>query len=175
MHADIISTLKTLFYSGDHKNYTFDKYCTAHVEQHNRLTALLEFGVRGLDQSMKIHYFQEGIKNDSFNPVKTMILVDCLKFQDFNSVMNLYTNVKRAQKNDIVPQGRTVLTLNQGRGSGSQGHGGSGRGCGRGGNSRSSGIFPQEEVNKVTGIKAKHYTTEIYMTFTPAQKAKHWQ
>jgi hypothetical protein len=35
MHSNIISTLKTLFYSGDHKNYNFDKYCTAHVEQHN--------------------------------------------------------------------------------------------------------------------------------------------
>jgi hypothetical protein len=35
MHADIILTLKTLFYSSDCKNYTFDKYCTAHVEQHN--------------------------------------------------------------------------------------------------------------------------------------------
>ena len=35
MHSDIISTLKTLFYSGDRKNYNFDKYCTAHVEQHN--------------------------------------------------------------------------------------------------------------------------------------------
>jgi hypothetical protein len=27
----------------------------------------------------------------------------------------------------------------------------------------------------VTGIEAKHYPTEIYLTFTPAQKAKHWQ
>ena len=35
MHSDIISTLKTLFYSGDRKNYNFNKYCTAHVEQHN--------------------------------------------------------------------------------------------------------------------------------------------
>ena len=53
MHANIISTLKTLFYSGDRKNYTFNKYCTAHVEQHNQLSALLEFGVQGLDESMK--------------------------------------------------------------------------------------------------------------------------
>ena len=43
MHSNIILTLKTLFYSGDCKNYNFDKYCTAHVEQHNQLTALLEF------------------------------------------------------------------------------------------------------------------------------------
>ena len=35
MHSDIILTLKALFYSGDRKNYNFDKYCTAHVEQHN--------------------------------------------------------------------------------------------------------------------------------------------
>jgi hypothetical protein len=127
MHADIILTLKTLFYSGDRKNYTVDKYCTAHVEQHNRLSALLEFGVQGLDESMKIHYFQEGIKDDSFNPVKTMILVDRSKFQEVNSVMNLYTNFKRTQKNDIVPQGRTILALNRGRSGGGRGRGGSSR------------------------------------------------
>ncbi len=27
----------------------------------------------------------------------------------------------------------------------------------------------------MTGIEAKHYPMEIYLTFTPAQKAKHWQ
>ncbi len=27
----------------------------------------------------------------------------------------------------------------------------------------------------MTGIEAKHYPTEIYNTFTPAMKAKHWQ
>jgi hypothetical protein len=95
MHADIISTLKTLFYSGNRKNYTLDKYCTAHVEQHNRLSALLEFGFQGLDKPMKIHYFQEGIKDNSFDSVKTMILADRSKYQEFNSVMKLYTNFER--------------------------------------------------------------------------------
>ncbi len=42
-HSDIISTLKLLFYRGDLKNYNFDKYCTAHVEQHNRLATLQEY------------------------------------------------------------------------------------------------------------------------------------
>ena len=27
----------------------------------------------------------------------------------------------------------------------------------------------------MTGIKAKRYTTDVYNSFTPAQKAKHWQ
>jgi hypothetical protein len=124
---------------------------------------------------MKIHYFEEGIKDDSFNSVKTMILADRKEFPDFNSVMNLYSNSKRSQKNDIAPQGRTISALNQGRGGGGQGRSGSGRGRGRGGNSRSSGIVPQEEVDKVTRIEAKRYPTEIYLTFTPAMKAKHWQ
>jgi hypothetical protein len=110
-----------------------------------------------------------------FISVKTMILADCKKFPDFISVMNLYSNFKRTQKNDIAPQGRTISTLNQGRGGGGRGRGGTGRGRGRGGNSRSSGIVPQEEVDKVTGIKAKRYPTAIYNTFTHAIKAKHWQ
>jgi hypothetical protein len=89
--------------------------------------------------------------------------------------MNLYSNVKRLQKNDIIPQGRTILVLNQGCGSGGRGRGKSGRGCGRGGNSRASGLVPQEEINKVTDVKAKSYPTDVYNSFTPAQKAKHWQ
>ncbi len=175
MHSDIILTLKTLFYSGDCKNYKFDKYCTAHVEQHNRLTALLEFGVQDINEAMKIHYFEEEIKDDSFNSVKTTILVDCSKFPDFTSVMNLYSNFKRSQKNDIVPQGCTILALTQGRGGGGQGCSGSGRGHGHGGNLRASGRVPQEEINKVTNVEAKHYPPEIYTNFTPGQKAKHWQ
>jgi hypothetical protein len=175
MHSDIISTLKLLFYSGDRKNYNFDKYCTAHVEQHNRLSALLEYGVQGLDKAMKVHYFEEGIKDDSFNSVKTMILADRKKFPDFISIMNLFSNFKRTQKNNIAPQGRTISALNKGRGGGGRGCDGTGCGRGHGGNSCSSGIVPQEEVNKVTGLEAKIYPLEIYNTFTPAQKAKVWQ
>jgi hypothetical protein len=124
---------------------------------------------------MKIHYFKEGIRDDSFNSVRTTILVDRSKFQDFNSVMNLYANFKRSQKNYIVPQGCTILALNQGRGGGGQVHGGSGRGRGRGGNLRASGLVPQEEINKLTDVEAKRYPTDVYNSFTPAQKAKHWQ
>jgi hypothetical protein len=35
MVADVLSTLKALHYGGDWRNFTFDKYCTAHVDQHN--------------------------------------------------------------------------------------------------------------------------------------------
>jgi hypothetical protein len=123
MHSDIFSTLKNLYYSGDHKNYNFDKYCTAHVGQHNRLDNLLEFGVQDMGEDMKIHYFEEGIKDESFSSVKTTILVDRLKLPTFASVLGLYSNFKRLQKNDIVPQGHTILALTQGCGGGGQDRG----------------------------------------------------
>ncbi len=40
MVSEILLILKSLRYSGDCKNFTFDKYCTAHVDQHNCHTAL---------------------------------------------------------------------------------------------------------------------------------------
>jgi hypothetical protein len=46
MVTDILSTLKSLHYSGNWRNFTFDKYCTAHVDQHNRHTALAEWNVK---------------------------------------------------------------------------------------------------------------------------------
>ncbi len=38
--ADILLTLKSLHYSGDWRNFTFDKYCTAHVD-HNSLCCMV--------------------------------------------------------------------------------------------------------------------------------------
>ncbi len=40
MVADVLLTLKNLHYSGDQRNFRFDKYCTAHVDQHNCHAAL---------------------------------------------------------------------------------------------------------------------------------------
>jgi hypothetical protein len=54
MVANILSTLKALHYGGDRKNFTFDKYCTAHVDQHNSHAALAEYDVAPLEESMKI-------------------------------------------------------------------------------------------------------------------------
>jgi hypothetical protein len=50
MVANVLSTLKALHYSGDRRNFTFDKYCTAHVDQHNQHAALAEYDVAPLDE-----------------------------------------------------------------------------------------------------------------------------
>ncbi len=167
MVADILSTLKSLHYSGDQRNFTFDKYCTAHVDQHNRHAALAEWNAKPLEESMKIHYFKDGITDPPFASVKSMILVDRTKFQEFDAVMRLYVNYKRSQKAEApTHQARNVSAL-QGRGGGRQGRGGRGRG-GRGGpGGHLSGGVPQEEVDKVSTVEARYYSAEDYAKFTP--------
>ncbi len=128
MVADVLSTLKALHYSGDHKNFTFDKFCTAHVDQHNRHAALAEYDVLPLVESMKIHYFEDGITDPSLAAVETTILVDRTKFKDFESVMRVFVNFKRAQKPEAPAQQVCNVSAVQGCGGGRQGHGGRGRG-----------------------------------------------
>jgi hypothetical protein len=98
MVSDILLTLKSLHYSGDCKNFNFDKYCTAHMEQHNCHAALGKYGVAPLEETMKIHYFEDRISDSSFSSVKSTIMVDRQKFQEFDAVMRLYVNYKCTQK-----------------------------------------------------------------------------
>jgi hypothetical protein len=171
--ADVLSTLKSLHYNGDRKNWNFDKFCTAHVEQHNRHAALAEYGVDPLQETLKIHYFEDGISDPSLAAVKTSILCDPSRFEDFESVMTVYVNLKRTQKPE-AHQVRNVSAV-QGRGGGRQGRGGRGRG-GRGGSGgRPNGGIPQEEIDRVTTVEARYYTKEEYEKFTPAEKQKHFQ
>ncbi len=92
MVSEIHLTLKSLHYSGERKNFTFDKYCTAHVEQHNRYAALSEWNMAPLDETMKILYFEDGITDPSFASVKSTVMVDRQKLQEFDAVIWLYVN-----------------------------------------------------------------------------------
>jgi hypothetical protein len=96
MVANVLSTLKALHYGGDRRNFTFNKYCTAHVDQHNHHAALAKYDVAPLEESMKIHNFEDGISDPSLAAVKTTILVDRTRFENFDSVMRVYVNFKHA-------------------------------------------------------------------------------
>jgi hypothetical protein len=61
---DKVNTMvNNILYQGDRKNFNFDKYCLTHVAEHNRHASLLKYDVAPLEESMKIHYFEEGIKD----------------------------------------------------------------------------------------------------------------
>jgi hypothetical protein len=175
MVTNVLLTLKALHYSGDWRNFTFDKYCTAHVDQHNCHAALAEWNVAPLEESMKIHYFEDGISDPSFAAVKTTIPVDCTRFQDFVSVMKVYVDFKRAQKAEAPAQQVCNVSALQGCGGGRQGRGGRGRGGQGGSGGRLNGGIPQEEIDKVTTVEACYYPQDEYAKFTPAEKQKHFQ
>jgi hypothetical protein len=175
MIADILLILKALHYGGDWRNFTFDKYCTAHVDQHNFHAALAEWNVPPLEETMKIHYFEDGITDPSFAAVlKSMILVDRTRFQDFESLMQVYVDFKPSQKAEVTAQQVCNVSAFQGRGGGRQGRGGRGRGGQGGPGVYLHGGVPQEEVDKVTTVEARYYSPEDYAKFTPAKKQKHF-
>jgi hypothetical protein len=124
MVNNILSSLKSKIYQGDCKNFNFDKYCLAHVFEHNRHSALVEYDVTPLEESMKIHYFEEGIKDPTLDAAWNAILVNRTQSPNFDSVMQLYMTSKRSQKSsDTAPPGRQLSAIT-GRGGGGRGGGG---------------------------------------------------
>jgi len=177
MHNDILSSLNSKIYQGNRKNFNFDKYGLAHVAEHNRYASLVEYGVHPLEESMKILYFEDGIKDPTLEAARNTIMVDRSRFQDFNSVMHMYVTSKRSQKSESgVSSGRQISAVTGGRG-GSRGGGGAGRGGhGRGDpDAQCKGLVSQAKIDKVTTVENKHYPEEVYAMFTAAKKAKHWQ
>jgi hypothetical protein len=176
MVNDVLSSLKSKIYQGVCKNWNFDKYCLAHVAEPNHHSSLLDYGIAPLDESMKIHYFEEGIKDPTLDAARNAILVNRSQFPDFDIVMHLYVTSKRSQKPEATPPGRQLSAVT-GRGGGGQGRGGAGRGDrGRGDpNARQRGLVSQADIDKVTTVENKHYPEEVYTKFSAAEKAKHWQ
>ena len=162
----ILTTLKNLHYSGDRANFTFDKYCTAHVEQHNQHAALQEYGIKPLEERDKILHFQQGIKDPTFEPVRSSIIIGKAdgKFQDFDSVMTTYMTFKRAQTS-LAPTSRVsaVSTKSDRR------RGGAKRDDAE---ARKKGLVPQAEIDKCSHIVKRYYPRPEYKRLIPAEKAK---
>jgi len=117
MVNDILSSLKSKICQGDRKNFNFDKYCLAHVAEHNKHASLVEYNIAPLEESMKIHYFEEGIKDPTLDAARNSILVNCSQFPDFDSVMHLHVTSKRSQKSEAAPPGWQLSAVT-GRGGG---------------------------------------------------------
>jgi hypothetical protein len=158
--------------SSNPKNWSFDKYTTAHVSAHNTLHTLhVDYGVESFNETMKIKYFQDGISDKLFHPVQLQIHANPSQFTTFDQVKELYTTFKRTTSAHDNP-GTTR------RGISSFGRGGPGRGRGgggRGGRDHTPRKPTQEEVDACTHIQARHYDVSEYKRFSAAERAKHWQ
>ena len=68
------------------------------MDQHNCHAALAKWNVKPFEETMKIYYFKNGITDPTFASIRSTIIVDRTKFQEFDAVMCLYVNYKRSQK-----------------------------------------------------------------------------
>ena len=180
----IHTTLRGLTYSGDTKHFSFDKYVTNHVNQHNLADRLTDYGAAKLDEHIKIDYFMTGIKSSEFDATKNSVTANRDNFTDFDAVKNLFVEFRRLQhaSRPAAATSHTVASVGRGGGRGGAGRGGGGRGSnpGRGGKNasfedRKKGLPPQPEIDACTHIVNKKYPDEVYNNFTKAEKAKIWQ
>ena len=58
------------------KGLNFDKYILAHEDQHIILEKLTELDYSGIDENLKIWYFNQGIMDPALNPVKASLAVN---------------------------------------------------------------------------------------------------
>jgi len=183
MMTGVHTTLHGLTYLGDTKHFTFDKYVTNHVNQHNTADRLTDYGAAKLDEHIKIDYFMTGIKSSEFDATKNNVTANRDNFTDFDTVKNLFVEFRRLQ-HASRPAGtsRTIASVGRGGGRSSAGRGGGGRGSGRGRGEKNASyedrkkrIPTQAEVDRCTHIVNKKYTDEEYRDFTEAEKQKLWQ
>ena len=101
MAADTKKKLAQWTYTGENRNYTFDKYATLHKEQHNILEILKDNGYTCIDQKSKVRYLSEGINTTSLDSVKTRIMLNEILHQYFDGCIMLYQDsVKQLSADD---------------------------------------------------------------------------
>jgi hypothetical protein len=149
----IVTRLQSFRYEGDRKNFNFDKYMNLHIEQHNHHADLQEYRVAPLAENLKTLWFQDGIRDPSFNSVKVSINVNRANFIDFDSVKDAYVEFKRTENPTNDPKTRQVTSVAP------SGHGGRNvpRRPDRGQGPQTPDkcqmrLVPQSEVNKQTHI-----------------------
>ena len=77
------------------RNFTLEKALTKHVDCHDRLSGLEEYGYTGLDNGLKVSYLTDGIVAPHLQVCTTQILASPDLRQDFDGCANLYRDYER--------------------------------------------------------------------------------
>ena len=83
MADDAEKKLTQYSYTGENRNWTFEKYSTLNNGKHNIIDSLKEHGYTGIEQRYKVRYLGECIKTTCLESVKTHILSDKILRQFF--------------------------------------------------------------------------------------------
>jgi hypothetical protein len=83
--------LQTLSLNGQRaKNWGFEKYVLAHMDQHTILEKLTEHGHSGIDETSKIRHFSRGITDPEMETVKSSVSANIINLDTFDKVVATY-------------------------------------------------------------------------------------
>ena len=179
----ITQQLRQVVYEGDRKGWNFDKYVAAHVEAHNNVEALRQYGYTGLPGLKKVDLFLRGIRVPEFDTCRNQLLTDPTIMSDFGRVKDHFIAFAH-QKAAIAPPRAATRQVSAvsgaGRGRGGAGRGQDrGRGAGRGRgprdpDARRLGLADQRDVDSCV-VENRDYSKAEYDQLTRAQRQKLWQ
>jgi hypothetical protein len=96
-------------YSGDKRNFDFEKCVRIHTEQHSVLNGLMEHGYSGIDESSKVRLILAGITTSNYDVVKSQILDGPVLKTSFEKSVELYKDFIMSTKKE---EHRNVSALN---------------------------------------------------------------
>ena len=96
MGLAIMDKLNATKFDGPTKNWTFDKYVSAHVDLHNQAEQLVSHGFEAISGHVKVNLFTRNISERAgFGPVAMSIIADSTLQGDFDRVKQLYVDYYR--------------------------------------------------------------------------------
>ena len=110
LHNQSEMKLQNLMYAGERKNWNFERFVTAHKEQHIILEVSNDHGYNGLDNSNKVTRLMDGVKVGSLNTVKAMILANSNVCKGFDNCFTLYNELLKLF-NSTPSETRRVLKV----------------------------------------------------------------
>ena len=87
--------LQNLTYKGEKKKWNFQRFVTDNKDKHTTLEGLNKHDYNGLDNRIKVKRLMDGVKVDSFNAVKEMIIANSDFHKYFDSCVTLYKGLLR--------------------------------------------------------------------------------
>jgi len=104
------------------KNWGFEKYVLAHMDQHTILEKLTEHGHSGIDETSKIRHFSRGITDPEMETVKGSVSANSLTLDTFDKVVATYRTFIESRRHHTKDPKTTINVSSVG----SQQRGGSG-------------------------------------------------
>ncbi len=96
MGLAIMDKLNATKFDGPTKNWTFDKYVSAHVDLHNQAEQLVSHGFEAISGHVKVNLFTRNISERAgFGPVAMSVIADSTLQGDFDRVKQLYVDYYR--------------------------------------------------------------------------------